>query len=191
MSGPDLPADVAVAHRQLEEAEVAARALVAPLDEAALNWQPDGGRAWSVGQCLDHVAATNRVYGGSLRAALEGARREGRLRRDPIRPGWFARFFLSVLEPPVGLRVPARKLVQPASRHAKDDVLARFLASQDEVRALLREGADLDLQGVRFENPLGPFRFTVGTGFFILAAHARRHLWQARGVVDRLPGGRS
>ncbi|HSB53345.1 MAG TPA: hypothetical protein VLD58_03280, partial [Gemmatimonadales bacterium] len=38
----------------------------------------------------------------------------------------------------------------------------------------------LDLNGTRFANPFLPLvRFSVGTGFQVIAAHQRRHLWQA------------
>jgi hypothetical protein len=61
--------------------------------------------------------------------------------------------------------------------------LQRFLRSQGDVRAVIHEGAGLDLNRIRFHNPfIGLLRFTVGAGFLIVAAHDRRHLWQAEQV---------
>ena len=54
------------------------------------------------------------------------------------------------------------------------------MSSQQQVRAFLRAGADLDLTGVRFPNPfVRGVRFSLATGFNVIVAHERRHLWQA------------
>jgi hypothetical protein len=58
--------------------------------------------------------------------------------------------------------------------------LERFLNVQEEVRAFLRAGADLDLAGVTFPNPFVPgIRFSLATGLHVITAHERRHLMQA------------
>lgn len=61
--------------------------------------------------------------------------------------------------------------------------MADWRRIQAEVRDLLREAAGIDLNRTRFVNPFIPLvRFTVGTGFLVIAAHERRHLWQAERV---------
>lgn len=58
--------------------------------------------------------------------------------------------------------------------------IAAFLESQDEVRAFLRTYAGIDLTGVPFPNPfIRGVRFSLATGLHVIAAHERRHLWQA------------
>ena len=43
--------------------------------------------------------------------------------------------------------------------------------------------ADIDLAGVRFANPfIRGVRFSLATGLHVIAAHERRHLWQAWNV---------
>ena len=44
-------------NRQNQQAQV----LVGNLSDIALNWQPNGGRSWSIGQCLEHLGATNTL----------------------------------------------------------------------------------------------------------------------------------
>lgn len=172
---------------ELEAADRDAVALVGPLTEAQANWQPREGRGWSVTQCLDHLATTALTYLVPMAEAADLARAEGRLRRAAIAPGWFARWFLAELEPPPRRRFPAPPKIQPVSRLPREAALARFLEAQRTVRERLSAWQDLDLQGVRFSNPLAPVRFTLGSGFRIIAAHGRRHLWQARKVTEE-PG---
>ena len=76
------------------------RQLVADLTEAQLNWQPSGGTAWSVAQCLDHLAQSNTLYTSALLAAVRSVKPGTAPRQGPIQPGWFARLFIIELEPP-------------------------------------------------------------------------------------------
>ena len=60
------------------------------------------------------------------------------------------------------------------------EAFADFLASHNNVCGFLRANAQLDLAGVRFPNPFLPgLRFSLATGLHVIAAHERRHLWQA------------
>ena len=63
------------------------------------------------------------------------------------------------------------------------DSLEAFLESQDKARAFIRASADLDLTGTKFVNPfVRGIRFSLATGLHVIAAHDRRHLWQAWNV---------
>jgi hypothetical protein len=61
-----------------------------------------------------------------------------------------------------------------------------LLASQDAVGQLLRESCDLDLEAIRFRNPVARDLqlFNLATGFLLIAAHERRHLAQVRQVRE-------
>jgi hypothetical protein len=87
-----------------------------------------------------------------------------------------------MLEPPVKprLRAKAPRAIRPRPSPALHDAVGQFLASQKDVRAFLDEYADIDLAGVRFPNPfVRGVRFSLATGLHVIAAHERRHLWQA------------
>lgn len=177
-----LPPDLSDLEEQLDAADREARALVADLDDAQGNWQPEGGASWSVAQCLDHLAVANRTYLEAMGEAVTRARGRRRRRRGPVGPGVFAAAFLRSLEPPVRRRTRNPGIIAPTSALPLAEALARFLRSQDAARGLLAEAADLDLS-VRFANPFVPgVRLRLHAGFLILAAHDRRHLWQMRRV---------
>jgi hypothetical protein len=77
-------------------------------------------------------------------------------------------------------RMKAPRRIRPRATPRLFDAFAAFLASQAEVLAFVREYAFLDLAGVRFPNPfLRGVRFSLATGLHVIAAHERRHLWQA------------
>jgi hypothetical protein len=183
-----LPRDLEDLRQQLDAAEREAAALVEDLDDERLNWRPSPA-AWSVAQCLDHLSAASRVYLDAMEEAAAAARRRGWQRRGPIRPGAPSRWFLRELEPPPRRRLRApRKIapMAPASRASKAAVGEDFKRQQARARALLAAVADLDLNRARFANPFIPLvRFTLGTGFLVIAAHQRRHLVQAARLRQR------
>lgn len=166
-----------------------ARELVAGLSGALGTWRRAPG-SWSVAECLDHLAVGNRVYLAAMEPAAAKARAAGRLRRRPAVPGLVGGWFVKSLEPPVTsrkLRAP-RKIV-PRASPPLGDAAAAFFASHAQVQQFLGAYADIDLAGVRFPNPfITGLRFSLATGLHVLAAHERRHLWQARNVA-RVAGG--
>ena len=173
--------DVEELKSQLEAAERDALALVADLTEELGGWRSKTG-SWSVAECLDHLASTNRVYLDAMKQPAIHARELGRTRRGPGVPGLLGRWFVGKMEPPVkaAFRIKAPRSVEPRLAPPLAHAFASFTASQDEVRAFLCAYADLDLAAVRFPNPfVRGIRFSLATGLHVITAHERRHLWQA------------
>jgi hypothetical protein len=166
---------------QLDAADRDAQALVADLNEERGGWRAEAG-SWSVAECLDHLAAANRVYLHAMKEPAIRAREQGRVRRGPAKPGFVGRWFARTMEPPVKarFRMKAPRLIKPRTAPPLADAFAGFRTSQDQVRAFLLEYVDLDLAGVRFPNPfVRGIRFSLATGLHVITAHQRRHLWQA------------
>jgi hypothetical protein len=179
--GATLPADLQKLEDALDAAERDARALVVGLTETRAAWRADAG-SWSVAECLDHLGTANRVYLGAMQPPAARARSDGRQRRGPAQPGFVGGWFVKFLEPPVkaGFKTKAPRAIRPRTAPALNDAITMFLASQDEVRAFLHMYAEIDLTGVRFPNPfIRGVRFSLATGLHVIAAHERRHLWQA------------
>lgn len=194
---PDEPAsthpDITALDDALDRIAGEARALVDGLDEEAGTWRQHPG-SWSVAECLDHLAASNRVYLDVMVPAAERALAEGRRRRGPATPGLIGGWIVWMLEPPVRkrFRMRAPENIRPRVGPSLGDAAARFAGTHDEVRGFLARYADLDLAGVTFPSPLArALRFSLATGLHELAAHERRHLWQARRVRAAAIYGRS
>ena len=176
--------DIAALDAAYDAADRDARALIAGLSEDAGTWRaaPD---SWSIAECLDHLATGNRVYLHAMQPAAERALTDGRRHRRPAMPGLFGGWFVRSLEPPVSSRFKLKSptKIRPRRGPTLADAATQFLASQDEVRAFLQRYADIDLAGVSFPNPfIRGIRFSLATGLHVLAAHQRRHLWQAHNI---------
>jgi hypothetical protein len=171
---------------QLDATERETRALVDGLDEVRGTWKP-APDAWSVAQCLDHLATADRVYLQAMRVAADEGRRTSRMRRRPAVPGLIGGLFVRMLEPPVTPRKKSRapRKIEPGPTPALATAYADFLAAHADACAFLHANGDLDLVGIRFVNPfVRGVRFSLATGLHVIAAHERRHLWQARRTRD-------
>lgn len=183
----NLSADPRAVEDELARLSESFAELVLPLSAEQFHWQPEAGRAWSVGQCVDHLQRTNRLYAAALSSAAAEGRAAGHSGPGTMRPNRLGRWFLGMVEPPPRFRVPVplRELV-PKGEGSLETTWSGFLASQQEVVELLRASADLDLERIRFRNPLAKNLrlFNLATGFLLIAAHERRHLTQARRVRE-------
>lgn len=182
---------------EIDAAGRAAEALVAPLTDVQFHWQPalaqlprwgrrsqsTETRAWSIAQCIDHLAVINVVYTEALAGGLEEARRRGLSGGGPITSTFFGRRFIASQEPPVRRKVRAPGKVVPRPSGSRDEIMQAYRGSHETIRAIVRRCSDVDINRATFPNPFLPLvRVRVGTGLRILTAHERRHLWQAEQV---------
>jgi len=165
---------------ELNASDQRAVSLAQSLNLQQLNWQPGPGQ-WSVGQCLEHLAVTNEVYGAAITEALDAAPQGF---ASEIHPGWFARYFIREYVAPAAK--PTRHKAPPKIAVTKDvdeKILQRFLDTNRAARRLVERATSVDVNRVRFKNPFVFWvRFTVGTGLEIISKHEQRHLLQAERV---------
>lgn len=166
----------------LDEVERDARRLVDGIEQATFVWRP-GPEAWSVGECLAHLAATMAVYLPAVERGLALARP---FPGDAlVRPGAPSRWFVRQVEPPVRRRYRAPRAALPPATVQPGSTWRAFRAGNDELRRLLADGRRVDVNRTRFANPfVRGLRFTVGTGLVLMVAHHRRHVWQAFQVAE-------
>ena len=182
-----LPQDLQIIAKALDGADAAADEIAARVTDEELFWQPDGGRRWSIALCLDHLAVANAVYGAAMRGAVEKARSAGWTRQAAAAPGFFGRKFIASLEPPVNRRTSAPAKIRPRPACTRSDILASYHKAHDDLRRLLEDAAAIDINRATFPNPFLPLvRVRVSTGLHVIAAHDRRHLWQAAQVEKEL-----
>lgn len=181
---PAVGAEITALHEQYDAIEADARALVSGLSEERGRWRQAPG-TWSVAECLDHLATANRVYLDAMRPPAERALASGRMRRGPARPGIVGRWFIASLEPPAKPRLKGKapRLIRPREGPGLTDAFEQFITSHDAARAFLQRFGGIDLARIRFPNPfIRGLRFSLATGVHVIAAHERRHVWQAWNV---------
>jgi hypothetical protein len=171
-----------VLHAAFEAAKADARDLTAGVSEAAFNWRPRPG-AWSMAECIDHLNVVGRKYMRAADRAIEKGRSENVLGAGPFRYGLLEGLFVRQMEPPPRFRFRAPAAFAPASSVRLDDALASFLALQVDLQERLVRAEGLDLRRLKTPSPVSRYvKLSLGKAFEGVAAHQRRHLWQARQV---------
>lgn len=168
-----------------------AQALVSSVDDQLLHRQPPRG-GWSMLQCLQHIVLTNQAILTAMVATAPPRNAAGELDTHVAQNG-VARFFLWVLEPPVRwLRVKSLPAVVPEYVPDARQVLADLEATHRQVTQLMRSLSSAEVNTIRFPDLFNPrFSHSLGVGMLIIAAHERRHLWQAEQARAALTAGAS
>ena len=172
--------------RELEQARMRAHAVA---DAAAPDlWARRPARAgWSAAECLGHLNLTSERFVPLIADALARARARGLTGAGPFRrdvAGWL---LCRMLEPPYRVRVKTPPPFVPQGAEPVEPVLAAFDGWQSRLDALLVEANGLLLDRVWIVSPFAErVRYNGYSSFCIVAAHQRRHLWQAQRALASL-----
>jgi uncharacterized damage-inducible protein DinB len=168
---------------EFERLAAEADALVAPLTDEQFVWQPSLG-SWSVAQCIDHLNATARMYLPRLDEGIAEAMRRGLYGEGPFAHDFIGKFFVRTMEPPPRLKMKAPATFHPAPQRSRAEIMAAFRAYQVQFVDRLRQASGLDLRRAKVMSPASTWiKMSLNSGFALMVAHERRHLWQAQQVI--------
>jgi hypothetical protein len=168
--------------RQIEAVKREAEVFLAGMTDVQFNWRP-GSERWSIAQCFDHLNVATRRTFPAFDRAIADARARGLSAPGPFRYGWFTRWMVGSMEPPVKRRQRTFKIFLPAQETPLAATLAEFRTVQDHLADRVRTADGLDLKRARVISPVSRLlRLPLGAYFAFVIAHDRRHLWQASNV---------
>ncbi len=164
-----------------------ADALLAQVTDTQFYWSPSAD-AWSISQCLEHLNATARAYLPMLDSGIATAKQWGVYGAGPFHYSWLGRLFIRLSEPPPRRRFKAPSSFQPAeqgSQRKRPEIEAGFRGYQVQFVDRLRQANGVDLVKAKVRSPVTRWiSVSLGVGFSIMTAHERRHLWQARQLMQ-------
>ncbi len=170
--------------KQFEQISTDADTLVTPLGQEQFVWRP-GPNRWSIAECLEHMNATARAYLPAIDEGIADAIRNGAYAEGPFQYNLIGRIFSRLMEPPARFRMRAAIDKMPGPQRPKRETLAGFRAYQVQYVDRLRQANGLDLSRSCVRSPLASWiRIPLGSAFASMAAHERRHLWQARKIRE-------
>ncbi|HYZ85486.1 MAG TPA: DinB family protein [Bryobacteraceae bacterium] len=148
--------------------------------------RPSKGR-WSIGECLEHLNITNRLLLREMEEPLRKARTLGWMANEPYELGWFARRFVASLEPPIKYKAKAVKTIAPSCDVKLERCQEEWDKTHAEVEQIVLTVDGLDLRKMKVRSPVSKWiKYNLGTALAVIAAHDRRHLWQAEQVREAL-----
>jgi hypothetical protein len=171
---------VAEAERNSE----AARELVSGLSPAQLNWKP-APEKWSIAQCLDHLTVASRNFDEYFSASLVRGRKKWPVSTGPAyRPSFMGGWLIKLVNPEGGRNLTAPKVFRP-SESSIDQPLEKFLKQQERFIQFVQETKGVDYNRLRIRSPVTPLiRYSLADAFVVTVVHGRRHLAQARRVLE-------
>lgn len=165
---------------QLRAVAEDARSLERTFSPAELSAPPPAG-GWSAADNLVHLTLASQALIPRMSRTLGKLAAAGRRSEHRSRADWVGRLYAWALEPPVHLRVRAPRPFVPPAGTPVESALPAFLAEQERLVDLVGQAVGLDLAARKVPSPVTRLvRYNVCSAFHILAAHQRRHLWQAR-----------
>lgn len=174
-----LVADLADCLRQLDGVDADMASLLNGMTEVQFHWSPIAAR-WSIAQCLVHLVTIGGKYLPILDETIANARADRLLSRGPFRYGFIERWFVRSTEPPPGIRLRTPIAARPPDDQPLPFVIASFLMMQGDLRKRIRAANGIDLARAKVTSPfIRALKMGLGPSFEFLAAHERRHLWQA------------
>lgn len=175
---------------QLESLRDDVTRLAESVDDATWVTRPSPA-SWSIGECIEHLLLTNEAFLPAMHEQLQ--RPEARARSAParMRRGLMAWVLCRALEPPVRSRYPTTAPFVPATAPPRSRTARNFVTSQEALLATIRLGDGVDLTRIRLVSPFDArLEYSFFSALHIIAAHQRRHLWQAQRARERLATAR-
>jgi len=170
----------------LRQTERRGHELAASLDEAAWRNRPVSG-GWSVAECLAHLNLTTWGMLPLIEDAIDRARQLGGEAPETLRSALLGRALAWFLEPPYRIRVRTQPAFVAGADLPKIAVLGEWNRAHEALVAVVDRSRGLPIDRVTIVSPFDPrgkMRYSVYSAFLVLAAHERRHLWQAARVAD-------
>jgi hypothetical protein len=179
-----LSAQIEKLRADFEAIRADADSLVSGLSDAQLQWQPKPG-TWSIVQCLAHLNSIDGQDLPNLYREITLGRKANLTAAGPFRWNWFERWFIATVEPPFRLKVPAPKKYLPTTIFNVRETILEFQRIQHDLFYLAAEADGLDLKKIKVVSPAASWlKMSLGARLDLIAAHDRRHLWQARKVRE-------
>ena len=167
---------------QFEDCSVQVREMFSAHDEARLKQRPPKG-GWCAAECIVHLTLTTGnyepIFQDGFARAVKG--------REPYVKDFKGRLLIWIMEPPYRMGVKTRASFEPVNVGPVAQVLADFLDSQKTMFARVERANGLALDQVKVASPFKEsVTYNMYSLFWIIAAHQRRHIWQARQALKQL-----
>lgn len=148
-----------------------------------LNWKP-GEKSWSVGQCLDHLIKTNEQFYPEFEKLASGDRTNSFIENWSPFSGFFGRFLIkAVSEDSKKAKAPSKAIVPPSDIEA--GIVERFVSHIGEVNGKVESCASADRMKTIVTSPfLAVFTYKLDDAYTVLVEHTKRHIRQAKRVMD-------
>lgn len=159
-----------------------------PLSEEQKIWKP-ALDSWSITECLAHLNLANTYFVRQIQTKLEHAgKAAGKSANSSFSMSLNGRLMMKVVAPQATRKMPTPGIMKPRPGLESGSVFANFLEVENLFIKVVPETEKLDWQASKVASPLSTWiKFRLGDVLIFTAAHAQRHINQAKRVMGQ-PG---
>jgi hypothetical protein len=177
---------LAEVRRQLVDVQSRISRLASEVNDQQWTRRPPAG-GWSAAECVVHLTMTNDAYMPLLTAA-RSAIPAGSAVPTSFRREFGARLLEWFLEPPARAKSKTIAAFVPGAAAPKAQTVADFERSQRALLEFIDTSKGIALDHAKFPSPFNErLKYNPYAALRILAAHERRHLWQAERATRGIP----
>jgi len=150
-----------------------------------LNWKP-ATKSWSVAQCIDHLMTINSMYFPLFERMRSNDMSNTFWERYSPLSGFFGRYLIKTLSPEYPKKMKTTRKAYPSASDLDGTIISQFGEHQRQLGEHIRQiSPEVDLQKTIITSPLlGFVTYSLDDTLTILTVHERRHLLQARRVME-------
>lgn len=167
---------------QFGDIKSSAKKVTEGLTEEQFNTKPAPDR-WSAAECISHLNATWNLYKKLIEEAVAKNQNSSFKNPDNFKPRFIMKKFTEIMEPPYKFKMKTFSQFVSNEKLSKQEVINKFNEGIDEAVKFIHASENVDIKKTILVSPISKFiKYQIGELFPFLAAHARRHIWQAENV---------
>ena len=145
-------------------------------------------KKWSALECIEHLNNTARIYLPQIEKGLmKYSKHSDSDANGSYKHRLIAAYIINYFEPPYRIKLKTFFPFEPKNNNEDriDKIFNDFREYQLDFIELIERAFELELKRVIVTSPLSSLiNFRLGEIFPFLAAHQRRHLWQAEKSIE-------
>lgn len=154
------------------------------LSSEQINWKPSPDK-WSVGQCLEHLIATNNNYIKILSKVVDGSYQPGFWQKLGLLKGVWGKFFKKMVHPDSARKIKAPAAIRPHQSNIDSSIVNDFTSNIQTVLDLFKKLDGKDLSKITISSPFASIIvYSVKDVCSIIIFHTQRHVNQAVRVMQ-------
>ena len=153
------------------------------LSEAQINWKPSEEK-WSIGECLDHLAAAHKLYNSKIKELQPFVEHpgEGSLK---FKHTFSGRTILKYVDPNSTNRTKTFKVFKPSVKQINTNVIRSFCEEVEAMISFAEQLQGANLRKIKISSPVTKLlRMNIGDALLINHYHDKRHLNQAEKILN-------
>ena len=168
---------------KIEDASKQVSGLLSTLTDKQLNWKPSSEK-WSVGECIEHLVVTNRLYFPILEKVSAGGYKNSFWQKVSPFSGFFGNFLLKAVSPDTVKKMKTASVFTPVSSSVSKKIINDFTECNKQFISYLQRLGSIDLKKTKIASPVSRFiTYSLEDALNIITIHEARHINQAKAVT--------